>query len=144
MAHRAPRRRGFTVIELLAGVSLIGILLAVGSVSLDAASTAFRLDHGVRTVGLALERARLTALARSHVLQVAFTAHQFQVTDRDVGANGTVIMTGTIPSPLSLTASGAATFSTLGTVANPVSVTVQRGQESRIVRVGLSGEVDIQ
>jgi hypothetical protein len=45
---------------------------------------------------------------------------------------------------VTITTTGAATFSPLGAVANPVVVTLDRSGETRQVRVGFSGEVEIE
>lgn len=123
-------------------MSTLGILTAIGALSLGALSAAFGLDSGSRTLAMALSQARVFAITRGHV--VTFTPHGFTTHDAEVDADGQILMSGEIPEPVQLEASGTASFSALGTVAMPVTITLDRAGDTRVVRVALTGEVSIE
>ena len=49
-----------------------------------------------------------------------------------------------MPDPVTIESTGVASFSPLGTVSTPVVVTLDRNGETRLVRVGFTGEVEIE
>lgn len=120
---------------------VIGIM-AASAPGLGALSTTFNLDNGTRTVAMALSQARVYAITRGHVVNVSFTSQSFTTTDTEAGS--AVLMSGKLPAQLTVTASGPASFSPLGTVGAPVVVTVERATHTRTVRVGITGEVQIE
>jgi prepilin-type N-terminal cleavage/methylation domain-containing protein len=133
--------RGFSFAELLVTVSMAGILLAVGALSLGSLSTAFSLDGGSRAIAMAFSQARVFAISRARTVTVTFGSSEFTVRDTQLNKE---LLHGSVPKPVTLVSSGVATFSPLGTVASPVVVTLDRNGETRLVRVGFTGEVEIE
>lgn len=133
-----------TVAELLASISAMGVLVSIGALSLAPLTAAFGLDNGSRTVAMALSQARVFAITRAHVVQVSFTSHGFTMRDTEVDADGQILMAGEMPNEVAIEASGTASFSALGTVAAPLTVTLDRAGDTRVVRVALTGEVSIE
>lgn len=150
LAERLPRRRGrfitksergLTVIEILVAIGILAILLATAAVGLGALAPKFNLDNGVRTVAMALHQARAQAITRGHIVDVVFDSYTFTVTDTD---SGEILAEGEAPSGITLAADDIASFTSLGTTAAPVTVTISNGDHSRDVSVGLTGEVMIE
>lgn len=137
------RHAGFTATEIVASLSAASVLAAIGVISLGTLSAVFSLDHGTRTVAMALSQARVNAISRGHVVTVTFGSSNFVARDTEVGDQGEIFLEGSVPHPVTMEASGQATFSALGTVANPVTVTLTRGGSTRQVQVALTGAVEI-
>jgi hypothetical protein len=90
---------------------------------------------------MALTQGRVSAINRGHVVVASFASSTFTVIDTQNGNE--VLATGSLSPNLTLDATAPATFSPLGTVAAPVVVTLHRGADTRTVRVGLTGMVEI-
>lgn len=131
--------KGFTLAEMFVTISVLGILLAAAAVGLGTLAPQFDLDNGTRKVAMALNQGRVQAITRGHTIVVAFDTDAFTITDA-----GETIATDTFPPHISVSADGAASFTPLGTVTAPVIVTVSNSDHSRVVSVGLIGEVQIQ
>ena len=72
---------------------------------------------------------------------VTFGADTFLLTDI---TNHETVAEGEFPSDITISAEDDATFTPLGTVTVPVTVTVSNSENSRDVSVGLTGEVQVQ
>ena len=136
--------RGFTLLELVTGLATFGTLVAVAAPGVGSISGLFKLDGDSRTVALALTQARVAAITRSHRVDVSFGAHGFTVTDTEIGAGGYVVLRGDVLAPTTLSASGTASFTPLGTVTAPVTITLRNVDRERVVRLGLAGEVETE
>jgi Tfp pilus assembly protein FimT len=139
--RRREGEGGFSFAELLVTLSMTSVLLAIGALSLGSLSTAFSLDAGSRTVAMAFSQARVLAISRARTVTVTFGSTDFTVHDTQLN---TELHHGSVPEPVTLASTGVATFSPLGTVASPVVVTLDRNGETRLVRLGFTGEVEIE
>ena len=138
------RRRsegGFSFAELVVTLSMAGVLAAIGALSLGSLSAAFSLDSGSRTVAMAFSQARVFAISRARTVTVTFGSSSFVVRDTQLDKE---LLRGSVPAPVTMESNGVASFSPFGTVAAPVVVTLARSGETREVRVGFTGEVEIQ
>jgi hypothetical protein len=134
-------QEGFSFAELVVTLSMAGVLCAIGALSLGTLSAAFSLDTGSRTVAMGLSQARVFAISRGRTVTVTFGASNFIVEDTQLDQ---ALMHGDVPPPVTMEATGVAAFSPLGTVATPVVVMLERSGETRHVRVGFTGEVEIE
>jgi len=138
------RRRsegGFSFAEMVVTLSMAGVLAGIGALSLGSLAAAFSLDGGARTVAMGLSQARIFAITRGRTVTVTFGSSSFVT--RDVAVDKQ-LMSGAVPVPVTMEASGVVSFSPLGTVATPVVVTLDRNGETRLVSVGLTGEAEIE
>ncbi len=133
--------KGFTLAEMLVTISVLGILLAATAVGLGTLAPQFDLDNAARKVEMVLNQGRVQAITRGHTTVVAFGTDAFTITDNVAHET---IATDTLPPRITVSADGDATFTPLGTVTTPVTVTVSNSDHSRDVSVGLIGEVKIQ
>jgi prepilin-type N-terminal cleavage/methylation domain-containing protein len=135
----SAEEKGFTLAEMLVTSSVLGILLAAAAVGLGTLAPQFDLDNAARKVAMALNQGRVQAITRGHTMVVAFDTNDFTITDGDE-----TVATDQLPLHITVSADGDATFTPLGTVTAPVTVTVSNSDGSRIVSVGLIGEVQVQ
>jgi Tfp pilus assembly protein FimT len=135
---------GFTLAEILGVIAAISVMTAISSLTLGTLSTKFSLDGSARTVAMALNQGRVYAITRAHVVSVAFTSGTFTTTDTQASGGAAKLAGGALPSPLTVSGSSVVSFSPLGTVSTPFVATLTRGGNTRIVRVEVTGEVDIQ
>ena len=84
----ATRRSGFTLLELLLVMTIIGILAATVTLAVSDTGQRQRLQFEAERVALAIELARTEALTRNEIwgLSVAPTTYAFQVYDLNAGA----------------------------------------------------------
>jgi Tfp pilus assembly protein FimT len=132
------------VLELIGSVTTLAVLLAVAAPNVSRVSDAFKLDDVSRTVAMALAQARVAAITRGHPIDVSFTPQSFTMTDPEIGADGYVLINGELTAPTTLTASGTTSFTPLGTVTAPLTVTIRGAGRQRVVRLGLGGEVELE
>ena len=83
----AMRRSGFTLLELLLVMTIIGILAATVTLAVSDSGQRQRLQTEAERVALAIELARTQALTRNEIwgLSVAPTTYAFQVYDLNAG-----------------------------------------------------------
>lgn len=92
-AHFAPARAGFTLIELMVVVGVIGVTAAIAVLVMPSALRAARADSGVTRVVAALRTAREQAISQRRLIRVAFNApDQVVVTRVDVPGPGTTVL----------------------------------------------------
>jgi len=137
------REKGFTLTEMLVAISALGILMAAAAVGLGTLAPQFDLDNAARQVSMVLSQGRIQAVTRGHRVIVSFDEGEATITD---DTDHEDLVTQTFSSLLSVSASGDATFTPVGTLTNlePVTITVSSEYGSRAVRVGVIGEVQIQ
>ena len=133
--------KGFTLAELLVAVGVLGLLTTIAAVGLGTLAPQFDLDNAARKVAMALNQGRVQAITRGHTMVVTFGTNDFTITD---GVNAETVATDQLPPHITVSADGDATFTSLGSVTTPVTVTVSNSDHSRDVSVGLIGEVQIE
>ncbi len=133
--------KGFTLAEMFVAISVLGILSTAAAVGLGTLAPQFDLDNAARKVAMALNQGRVQAITRGHTIVVTFGTNDFTITDN---VNDETVATDTFPPHITVSADGDTTFTPLGTVTTPVTVTMRNSGHSRAVSVGLIGEVQIQ
>jgi prepilin-type N-terminal cleavage/methylation domain-containing protein len=89
------RSCGFTMIELLVVVGIIGVALAATMMVMPGALKSAKADSGLERVGSVLRTAREQAISQRRLIQVAFTGtNQITVTRIEV-----LQSSGTVPAP---------------------------------------------
>jgi hypothetical protein len=125
----------------MVALAILGILLPMTAASLGTLAPQFDLDNGARRTAMALNQARVQAITRGHTMVVTFGTNTLTITDN---VNSKTVARDHLPPDLRVSASAAATFTPLGTVAAPLTVTVSNSHNSRYVSVRLTGEVQVQ
>lgn len=94
-SNMAPREnsgspeRGFTILQLLTAVALIGVVTAVAVVGIARSRDSLRLQSSVRQLSNYLEKARLDAVRRHATASVTFTSTTSYNVVMDFDGNGT-------------------------------------------------------
>ncbi len=133
---------GITVIELLVASAVFGMLALMAMVTLGSLVPKFNLDSGARLTAMGLIQARMQAISRGHTIDVTFATDTLAIIDTDNADE--ILAYFKLPSGITISAGSDATFTPLGIVPVPRTITVSNGDDSRDVRVGLTGEVQIQ
>lgn len=141
LGRRRSSEGGFSFAEMVVTLSMAGVLAGIGALSLGPLSAAFSLDTGSRTVAMGFSQARVFAISRGRTVNVTFGSGGFVVRDTQLNQD---LMHAEVPAPVTMEATGVASFSPLGSVSTPVVVTLDRNGKTRLVRVGFTGEVEIQ
>ncbi len=84
MSARPPRQQGFTLIDIMFTVSLLGVLMAVAVPGASNASRRYHLATATREVGTQVRLARLKAVTSNRTIRVRFNcpvAGQFRVVE---------------------------------------------------------------
>jgi prepilin-type N-terminal cleavage/methylation domain-containing protein len=113
------RRRGFTVIELLAGVGLVAIVAAMSALAGSSVATAIHAAASGRTLAQTMRETRARAMAEGAPIDVLFDASTSTWAVRPVG--GPVRRTEPLPAPirfLALPARARIRFDSNGTAEN--------------------------
>jgi len=135
----SAEEKGLTVAELLVAISTLGVLLSATAVGLGTLAPQFDLDNAARKVAMGLNQARVQAITRGHTVVVTFGTDDLTIADGEE-----TIATDQLPPHITMSADSSVTFTPLGTVTAPVTVTVSNSSHSRGVSVGLIGEVQTQ
>lgn len=130
-------QRGFTMLEILVVMSISGLLLGVGRVTLGQAAPQFALNDATRTSLMAINQARVRAITRGHNVTLNFGSDSYTISD----AGGAVAATQNLPG--SVTGySSALIFTPLGRLqAGWGWVYMYNGSSGRWMWVMPSGEI---
>lgn len=82
------RQKGFSLVEILIVIALVGILMGIGGPALVKQISHIKFSRAVREMAVELNAARLKAIAQSRPVRVAFTGGTFNMEIFDLG-NGT-------------------------------------------------------
>jgi type IV fimbrial biogenesis protein FimT len=145
--------RGFSVGELMAVVSLIGILTAVGIPSFLSFQPSMRLNGAAREVLSRLMWARANAVQNNNTSVVTFlNNHSFQIFN-DANGNGSADANETVTidlqsnySDVSFLVTGSSstpTFNGRGTASADTTVTITNPSGSKTVEVSPTGNIKI-
>ncbi len=102
---KRARTGGFSLVEMLIVIAVLGILLAIGADRMVALRTQLKLDRAAQTLAQDLQACRNQSLAKSRVCRVAFLGNdRFEValSNSDQGSPGAIanVCTNTNFTPL--------------------------------------------
>ena len=138
------RARGFTLLEVVAGLGLAMVLAGVGAVQLVALVQTARLAGAAREVATALRLARGIALSGDASIEVRFDPERALCETRERA--GTLLSTRWLPPGVgfaALPARSRVLFGGLGSAEN-ATVTLAAGARTRSVIVNQRGRVRVQ
>jgi len=140
MLPRTLERSGFTVIEVLAVIAVIGILIAAAVPKLPTVLPSLRLNDAARQIASDLQVARMKAIAQNSSNTVTFntsTTYSFSIgsDSRDFGQLYPGITFTNTANPV---------FTPRGTASTTATITLSNGSATKQVQVNAVGRVLMQ
>jgi prepilin-type N-terminal cleavage/methylation domain-containing protein len=130
---------GFTLIEVLATISIAGILVGIAIPRFSALLPGIRLASAARQVATDLQLARMRAISQHANQTVAFNTSTATYT---FGTADTRNLSQLYPGT-TIVSAGNPTFTTTGTAAAPTTITLSNGGVTKQVLVTTIGRVNI-
>jgi type II secretory pathway pseudopilin PulG len=141
--HSLRRQSGFTLIRLLVGISVMGVMLAAASPNIATVSRTYAVRSGARQVYTDLQNARMLAVMGNQ-------SCTFTVTDSGTytiqPSGGSLVTTPLSASSqgVTLSAPNAITFASNGTATSTATVTLASTGGGMQVAVSPAGRVRVQ
>ena len=134
---------GVTVGELMATISVLGILVAIGMPAFTRTLPGLRLTDAARQVATELQHVRMRAISRGIPQQISFSTSTYVVQQCNgacTNESGNIVL----PEGITATAATAARFEPRGTVTTAAAITLSNGTSQKFVCVRTIGRVNIQ
>lgn len=144
-----PIAKGFTLVELLVTVSLVGILAAIAIPNFSSTIQNNKVDTEISDLQRALNYARLEAINRGVTVRIAPTNGADWSTELQVTAAGAVLRKVSAMSGGATLVAGNVTaveFNNLGGLTAPasaVAMTYTRGSITKTVNICLTGRITV-
>jgi prepilin-type N-terminal cleavage/methylation domain-containing protein len=127
-ARTLRRKAGFTLVESVVAVAIIGIVSAIAIPQMRTLMDRYRLDGAVRLIWADLQNARMTAIKENRSIRAEFDflAHTYSISRVDTGENIlTRNLNGEYPTVSAYkTSGGSITFTSTGVTLNNVNTSV--------------------
>lgn len=127
-ARTLRRKTGFTLVESVVAVAIIGIVSAIAIPQMRTLMDRYRLDGAVRLIWADLQNARMTAIKENRSIRAEFDflAHTYSISRVDTGENIlTRNLNGEYPTVSAYkTSGGSITFTSTGVTLNNVNTSV--------------------
>ena len=133
-------RVGFSVIELLVVLSLMGILLAIGIPASNKLLLSYQLNGSARRVQTDLQNIKMRAAAESLGFQFAYGAGSGSYTIR---RDGNVFVSKPLPEGIVITQAGTVSFSPRGTAGSNRIRLQSRGGVCKQIVVSSTGRIRV-
>src|SRR6266849_9649066 len=150
-AQRISHAAGFTLVELMVTMAVIGIVSSVTAVNMVREIPRYRLTNAASQLGWTFRGLRMRAISQHHAVTVTFTnTHVYTVwTDRndngisDSGEVQTIDINGAYPG-VQLASTANPTFNATGTVTNLPTITLTNPTGSKTLTMNILGDVTTQ
>lgn len=150
-AQRVIHHAGFTLVELMVIVTIIGIVASVAAVNVVREMPRYRLTSATTQLAWTLQSLRMRAISQHHTVNVTFTTNQVYTVGTDRNDNGqidsgevqTTNFSATYPD-VTLASSANPTFNPTGTVTNPPTITLTNASGAKMLTMNIIGNVTIQ
>lgn len=138
-------RAGFTLIELMAAISVAGILMVIAMPFFTKTLPGLRLTDAARQIATELQHVRMKTIAQSIPHQISFSATTYVVQScapscwTSVGGNMALPEGITVTPP-----STAPQFQPRGTVSSATTIRISNGTTNKWVCVKIVGRINVQ
>ena len=136
-------RKGYTLVELLVALSVLGLLLAVGVPSFRGITARWDIAEGVRTVTAALYTARYNAVKMNRSVKFSIQNNEIQLREKE-GRTWEVFQTFKVESNITITGNASPVFSPSGFAAPLCSVYVESERYRYRITLSSAGRVKTQ
>src|SRR5215831_9828775 len=150
-AQRVSATAGFTLMELMVTVVIIGIISSVTTVNVSRQLPRYRLTNAASQLAWTFRGLRMRAISQHHAVQVTFTNTHVYTVWIDRNDNGSIesdevqTVDINVASPgVQLAATAAPTFTPTGTVTNPPTITLTNPSGSKTLTMNILGDITIQ
>ncbi len=134
---------GFTLIEMMATISILGILAAIGLPAFTRTLPGLRLTDAARQVATELQHVRMKAIAQGVAQQMSFSTTTYTL-QRCNGACTNDSGAIALPQGITAIASAVPQFQPRGTANTVSTITLSNGTQQKYVCVKTIGRVNIQ
>jgi prepilin-type N-terminal cleavage/methylation domain-containing protein len=141
--HFLDSDAGFTLMELMVGIGIASILMAIAIPNFLSTLPGLRLTDAARQVATDLQQIRMKAIAQNIPYQITFSTNAY-VLQRCNGSCTNDSGNIALPTGISVTASTAPQFQPRGTAAAAATITLSNGSSNKWVCVKTVGRVNIQ
>lgn len=142
-SYRNLNSAGFTVGEMMAAISLLGILVAIGMPAFTRTLPGLRLTDAARQVATELQHVRMKAISRGIPQQITFSTSSYVLQQCNGACTNDSGNIG-LPEGITATVSTPPRFEPRGTVTTAAAITLSNGTQQRYVCVRTIGRVNIQ
>lgn len=137
MSRRQPSPAGFSLVELLVALTVLGLLFAAGLPAVSGYLRASRVAGAMNTLIADLHQTRSLASMRRQTYGIAFDSGLYRIVET---ATGTAVRSRTLPRGVACSAPDTATFFAWG-LTSPLSITLAEGGVTRTVQLNANGSV---
>lgn len=134
---------GFTLMEMMTAISVIGILAAIGFPAFTRTLPGLRLTDAARQVATELQHVRMKAIAKGIAQQISFSTSSYVLQQCNGACTNDSGNIG-LPAGITATAATAPRFEPRGTVTTAAAITLSNGTSQKFVCVKTIGRVNIQ
>lgn len=144
---RRRRNRGTSLMDVLVGIVIAGILMGIAVPTIPALMDPYRLSFATRVVASELSMARMKSIAqnRRHRVNFDVDAGTYQL-QAETGVNTWTAVSGVRELPSGCGFGDVATpptFDTRGMLAQSYAIQVHSSQQTKIVSINILGDVQI-
>jgi Tfp pilus assembly protein FimT len=137
----SKQRRGFSLLEALVSLFLLGLVTATASRSLQRSTPRYRLLRAVREVHSAMNSARYRAIFKGFRVRVRFNERGYVVEDFDPSEGEWKNRPSVRLEGVTVEANNAPVFHPLGTVSNLASIYIWNGRGRYRITIAISGRI---
>ncbi|MDO8957070.1 MAG: GspH/FimT family pseudopilin [Deltaproteobacteria bacterium] len=143
----APHRghcQGFTLMEMMIGIVLIGILTIVAVPNIERFSSGYKLRGAAREVATDLQYAKMMAIKENQSFQVFFGTQSYQV-KRGTGGGAVTVKSRSLAMDypnVTIDATANPTFSSRG-LCNGATINLNLGASTKTITVAFTGRIKL-
>lgn len=145
LQERTAAHAGFTLLELLVGVGLVAVVLAVSTPMFSAVRSRYVLDGASRQIAMEIARARMQAISQGRNVRMRFdSANSYVIEASEDGTNFVPISeTIVLPAGIAVTAgnTGSPRFNRQGMAPSSTTLSVASPAGTKLIQTSAIGRV---